>query len=105
MYVEVKSKKAEIYSMSMQVHAHFTGLRYLMFHWPILSAVVGVAANLFLILFILLLSWYHLCNIENSESAVYNYTQAFKESIYPKKTEEKSGKKVQSGKYSNFYKI
>lgn len=30
-----------------------------MFHWPVLSAFLGVSTNLFFILIICLLSWYH----------------------------------------------
>lgn len=45
--------------MTLHITAHFTGLRYIMFHWPVLSAFLGVSTNLFFILIICLLSWYH----------------------------------------------
>ncbi|KAL0273430.1 UNVERIFIED_CONTAM: hypothetical protein PYX00_006092 [Menopon gallinae] len=60
LYVEIQTKKIELYSVTMHIHAHFTGLRYLMFHWPVLSAVVGTVLNLMILVFVLLLSWYHL---------------------------------------------
>jgi seipin len=40
-YVEIQSRNIEFYSVQLHVTAHFTGLRYIMFHWPILSACVG----------------------------------------------------------------
>lgn len=27
--------------MTLHITAHFSGLRYIMFHWPILSAAIG----------------------------------------------------------------
>ncbi|KAK6623378.1 hypothetical protein RUM43_009230 [Polyplax serrata] len=90
MYVEIKSKKIELYSSSMHIHAHFTGLRYLMFHWPVLSAILGVGTNLFLILFVLLLSWYHLFN---NESRTNYYSQVLRDKFYPLKKEDNMQKK------------
>lgn len=58
-YVEIQSKQIEFYSVSLHITAHFTGLRYLMFHWPLLAATVGICTNLFVIIFVSLLSWYH----------------------------------------------
>lgn len=58
-YVEIQSKQIQFYSVTLHITAHFTGLRYIMFHWPVLSAFLGVSTNLFFILIICLLSWYH----------------------------------------------
>lgn len=58
-YVEIQSKQIQFYSVSLHITAHFTGLRYIMFHWPILSASLGISTNLFFLLLVCLLSWYH----------------------------------------------
>ena len=59
-YVEIQSRQVELYSATLYIHAHFTGIRYFMFHWPILSAAVGITSNLFFIVLVCLLSWWHL---------------------------------------------
>ncbi|CAD7090577.1 unnamed protein product [Hermetia illucens] len=58
-YIEVQSKAIQFYSVSLHIIADFTGLRYVMFHWPTVSAIIGISSNLFFILMIFLLSWYH----------------------------------------------
>ncbi|KAK3923661.1 Seipin [Frankliniella fusca] len=66
--VEIQTRFVELYSATMLIHAHLTGLRYLMFHWPILSAAVGISSNLFFILLMFSLSWWHLSNTDDSDS-------------------------------------
>lgn len=39
--IEIRSEKLQFYSVTLHITAHFTGLRYLMFHRPILSAIIG----------------------------------------------------------------
>ncbi|XP_030373654.1 seipin [Scaptodrosophila lebanonensis] len=58
-YVEIQSQKIQFYTVTLHIVADFTGLRYIMFNWPVLSAVVAISTNLFFILVIFLLSWYH----------------------------------------------
>ncbi|XP_031628086.1 seipin-like [Contarinia nasturtii] len=58
-FVEIQSKQIQFYSVTLHITAHFSGLRYIMFHWPILSASIGIGVNLFFIMTISLLSWYH----------------------------------------------
>lgn len=58
-FVEIQSAAVQFYDINLQIMAQFTGLRYFMFHWPVLSAVIGTTSNLILILLVLLLSWYH----------------------------------------------
>ncbi|KAJ6638302.1 Seipin [Pseudolycoriella hygida] len=58
-YIELQSKELQYYSITLHITAHFTGLRYIMFHWPIFSAVIGICANLFFIIILSILSWYH----------------------------------------------
>lgn len=58
-YVEIQSKVVEFYGVTLQITAHFTGLRYIIFHFPIISACVGTAINFFTLVIITLLLWYH----------------------------------------------
>lgn len=90
-FVEIQSRKIQFNSVTLHITAHFSGLRYIMFHWPILSGTIGkrererelnaqefvigkfnlylslfffhsvkgIGANLFFILTVSLLSWYH----------------------------------------------
>ncbi|XP_055926124.1 seipin-like [Argiope bruennichi] len=48
-YVAIEAETAEIYSCSLKIHAQFTGLRYMMYYWPYLSATVGIGTNFVLI--------------------------------------------------------
>lgn len=58
-YVEIQSKVVEFYGVSMHITAHFTGLRYLIFYFPSISALVGVGVNFMVLVIITLLLWYH----------------------------------------------
>ncbi|KAM6923432.1 seipin-like [Xenentodon cancila] len=55
--IEILSSKIQIYSSHLYIHAHFTGLRYLMFNYPILSALVGVSSNFLFLSFLFILSY------------------------------------------------
>ncbi|MEQ2254251.1 hypothetical protein ILYODFUR_001846 [Ilyodon furcidens] len=55
--IEIMSSKVQIYSSHLYVHAHFTGLRYLLFYFPVLSAFVGVASNFTFLSFLFILSY------------------------------------------------
>lgn len=44
--------------MVLKIYAKFTGLRYVLYHWPVFSAIFGISTNLVMLLFIALLSWY-----------------------------------------------
>ncbi|XP_032939545.1 seipin [Catharus ustulatus] len=44
-FVEVRSRRVQLYGARLRVHAHFSGLRYLLYHFPLTSAVLGVAGN------------------------------------------------------------
>ncbi|XP_062574407.1 seipin-like [Saccostrea cucullata] len=59
-YIEVQNRRIQIYSATLKIHAHFSGLRYMLFYWPILSAAIGTSLNMCLLSFITLLSWYQL---------------------------------------------
>lgn len=58
-YVEIQSRYVEFYSATMMINAHLSGLRYIMFHWPVLSAILGISTNLFFIALICALSYIH----------------------------------------------
>ncbi|RVE67355.1 hypothetical protein OJAV_G00102200 [Oryzias javanicus] len=55
--IEILSDKVQIYSSHLYIHAHFTGIRYLLFHFPVLSALVGVSTNFIFLSLIFLLSY------------------------------------------------
>lgn len=57
-YVEIQSKVVEFYGVSLQLLAHFTGLRYIIFHFPIISAFVGIGTNFMVLVVITLMLWY-----------------------------------------------
>ena len=52
------SRYAEVYSSSFRIDAKFSGLRYLMYHYPITTAIFGTSLNLYILTAILILSWY-----------------------------------------------
>ena len=56
--MQLQSNYIEVYQTSLKIHAHFTGLRYFMFHWPIVSAAMGITTNLFFLSVIAFLSWF-----------------------------------------------
>ncbi|KAJ8959412.1 hypothetical protein NQ318_022102 [Aromia moschata] len=61
-FVEIQTRFIEIYSAKFSVNAQFSGLRYVMFHWPVLSAALGITANLFFIALVCMISWYQIIN-------------------------------------------
>ncbi|CAH1261750.1 BSCL2 [Branchiostoma lanceolatum] len=56
--VEIQTRNIEVYSAVLRVNAYFKGIRYLMFYWPVLSAVIGVGSVFSFLLVLVLLSWY-----------------------------------------------
>ncbi|XP_054758268.2 seipin-like [Lytechinus pictus] len=55
--LEVRAKKIELYAVVLKVHAQFTGLRYLMFYWPVSSALVSVIANFCFLTVLSMMMW------------------------------------------------
>ncbi|KOB72160.1 Seipin [Operophtera brumata] len=45
-YVELQSRFAQVYACELHIQAHFTGLRYVMFHWPNISALIDAYVEL-----------------------------------------------------------
>ncbi|XP_070506488.1 seipin [Chironomus tepperi] len=74
-YVEIQSRVVEFYSVSLEICAHFSGLRYLIHHFPIISAAVGITINLIVLVCISLIIWYHyVYEMEWAEDTKYEYT-------------------------------
>ncbi|XP_072289440.1 seipin-like [Eucyclogobius newberryi] len=55
--IEIMSNKVQIYSSRLVINAHFTGLRYLLFNFPLISAVVGVSTNFIFLSALFVLSY------------------------------------------------
>ncbi|KAI3351669.1 hypothetical protein L3Q82_020503 [Scortum barcoo] len=58
--IEIMSNRVQIYSSQLQIHAHFTGIRYLLFNFPLLSALVGVSSNFIFLSILFVLSYVRL---------------------------------------------
>uniref|UniRef100_A0A8C5VMF2 Seipin n=1 Tax=Microcebus murinus TaxID=30608 RepID=A0A8C5VMF2_MICMU len=43
--IEIHSKRIQMYGAHLRIHAHFTGLRYLLYNFPMTCAFIGVASN------------------------------------------------------------
>ncbi|KAM9301945.1 seipin [Gastrophryne carolinensis] len=55
--IQIHSVRLQIYSAQLLVHAHFTGLRYLLYNFPILCAVIGISSNFIFMSVLVLLSY------------------------------------------------
>eukprot|EP00066_Takifugu_rubripes_P019549 XP_011608815.1 PREDICTED: seipin isoform X2 [Takifugu rubripes] len=55
--IEILSNQVQIYSSHLNIHADFTGIRYLLFNFPLLSAFVGVSTNFIFLSVIFILSY------------------------------------------------
>lgn len=71
--MEIQSRHIEFYSASLIINAHLSGLRYLMFHWPILSALIGISTNLFFIALVCTWSYLHFAFEEDSANDSFGY--------------------------------
>lgn len=80
-YIEIQSRHIEFYSATIMINAHLSGLRYLMFHWPILSAIVGIGTNLFFMALMCTLSYLHFTVYKDTGDDSFSYEE--------RKTEEK----------------
>ncbi|XP_051276729.1 seipin isoform X1 [Dicentrarchus labrax] len=58
--IEILSNKVQIYSSHLYIYAHFTGIRYLLFNFPLLSALVGVSSNFIFLSLLFVLSYMRL---------------------------------------------
>lgn len=55
--IEIHSKQVQIYSSQLRIHAYFTGIRYVLYNFPLTSAVIGVATNFAFLSVIVLFSY------------------------------------------------
>ncbi|XP_042267692.1 seipin-like [Thunnus albacares] len=55
--IEIQSKRVQIYSSQLRIHAYFTGIRYVLYNFPLTSAVIGVASNFAFLSAIVLFSY------------------------------------------------
>ncbi|TDH09311.1 hypothetical protein EPR50_G00085350 [Perca flavescens] len=55
--IEIQSKRVQIYSAQLRIHAFFTGIRYVLYNFPLTSAVIGVATNFAFLCVIVLFSY------------------------------------------------
>ncbi|CAI5798212.1 seipin isoform X1 [Podarcis lilfordi] len=55
--IEIQTTKIQIYGAQLRIHAHFTGLRYLLYNFPVTSAILGVASNFTFLSVIVLFSY------------------------------------------------
>lgn len=56
--VEILSSKVQIYSSQLLIHAHFNGLRYLLFTFPVISAIVGISTNFLFLSLLFVFSYF-----------------------------------------------
>ncbi|XP_051901243.1 seipin isoform X2 [Pristis pectinata] len=57
--IEVQSKHIEIYKAQLLIRAYFTGIRYLLYAFPVMSAVIGVSTNFTFLCVLVLASYLH----------------------------------------------
>ncbi|XP_073514597.1 seipin [Phyllobates terribilis] len=55
--IQIESVHLQIYSAELRVHAHFTGLRYILYNYPVVSAIIGIASNFIFLSVLVLLSY------------------------------------------------
>ncbi|KAL4659994.1 seipin-like [Arapaima gigas] len=55
--IEIQSHQIQIYGAQLRIHAHFTGIRYLLYNFPLMSAVLGVTTNFIFLSTIVLMSY------------------------------------------------
>ncbi|XP_066216396.1 seipin isoform X1 [Saccopteryx leptura] len=55
--IEVHSKRIQLYGAHLRIHAHFSGLRYLLYNFPMTCAFIGVASNFTFLSVIVLFSY------------------------------------------------
>lgn len=55
--IQIQSKRVQIYSSQLRIHAYFTGIRYVLYNFPLTSAVIGVATNFAFLSVIVLFSY------------------------------------------------
>lgn len=57
-FVEIQSHQIEFYKVTLHITANFSGLRYLIHNFPLLSALLGVSSNFVLLFVSAVAVWY-----------------------------------------------
>ncbi|XP_059811154.1 seipin isoform X4 [Hypanus sabinus] len=57
--IEIQTKHIEIYKAQLLIRAHFTGIRYLLYTFPAMSAIIGVSTNFTFLCVLVLASYLH----------------------------------------------
>ncbi|XP_065119908.2 BSCL2 lipid droplet biogenesis associated, seipin, like isoform X2 [Paramisgurnus dabryanus] len=55
--IRIYSQHIQIYRANLYIFAHFTGIRYLLYHFPLMTAIIGVMSNFAFLSFIIVLSF------------------------------------------------
>ncbi|KAM3825234.1 seipin isoform 1-T2 [Vipera latastei] len=55
--IEIQTTRIQIYGAHLRIHAHFTGLRYILYNFPVTSAILGVVSNFMFLSVIVLFSY------------------------------------------------
>ncbi|XP_066505815.1 BSCL2 lipid droplet biogenesis associated, seipin, like [Hoplias malabaricus] len=55
--IQIYSQQIQIYKAQLYIHAHFSGIRYILYHFPLTSAVVGVMSNFTFLSMLILISY------------------------------------------------
>nr|XP_055034872.1 BSCL2 lipid droplet biogenesis associated, seipin, like [Misgurnus anguillicaudatus]XP_055034873.1 BSCL2 lipid droplet biogenesis associated, seipin, like [Misgurnus anguillicaudatus] len=55
--IKIYSQHIQIYRANLYIFAHFTGIRYLLYHFPLMTAIIGVMSNFAFLSFIIVLSF------------------------------------------------
>ncbi|KAG1962296.1 seipin [Pimephales promelas] len=56
-FIEIHSQNVQIYKAHLYIFAHFTGIRYLLYHFPLTTALIGVLSNFTFLSLITVLSF------------------------------------------------
>lgn len=57
-YVRLATKHVELYGAQLRIHAVFSGLRYLMYHYPLTAAALGIGICMVFLSAVVIFSWY-----------------------------------------------
>ncbi|XP_062405174.1 seipin-like isoform X2 [Sardina pilchardus] len=69
--IELQTPRVQVYAAHLYIHAHFSGIRYVLFNFPTLSALIGVSSTFgFLSVIILFSSLQYSFNAQVSRSRV-----------------------------------
>uniref|UniRef100_A0A4W4G7L5 Seipin n=1 Tax=Electrophorus electricus TaxID=8005 RepID=A0A4W4G7L5_ELEEL len=79
--IEIYSQQVQIYKADLYIHARFTGIGYILYHFPLTSAVVGVISNFIFLCMLILITFFffarsyrwHLCGKYRSTKKKQQY--------------------------------